>query len=200
MRQRETNPLAGGDREIQDWRLPSYCLIHGTSIRRPVSSVFISDLLANLSKRTDAMKTSLLALAFCGLTLPAVALADDKAKEEKKDTPVQELDATGVPRVLDRGDVNKPTVITSAEELAKAIAGEQVQARLKKAVDFTKQQILFFAWSGSGGDELTYTVENGEKGPEVVFQYKRGLKKDLAPHVRLFAIPKEATWKVQRAK
>jgi hypothetical protein len=185
---------------MQGGPLPSYCLIHGTSIRWPVSSVFISDLPANPSKRTEARKTSLLALAFCGLAIPAVAFADDKAKEEKKVTIVQELDATGVPRVLDRGDVNKPAVITSGDELAKAIAGEEAQTRLKKAVDFTKQQILFFTWSGSGGDELTYNVEKGDKGPEVVFQYKRGLQKNLAPHVHLFAIRKDATWKVQPAK
>jgi hypothetical protein len=60
--------------------------------------------------------------------------------------------------------------------------------------------VLFFAWSGSGGDELTYNVEKGEKAPEVIFQYKRGLQKNLAPQGRLFAIPKDATWKVQTAK
>jgi hypothetical protein len=146
------------------------------------------------------MKTPLLALAICGLTLSAGAFAKDKAKEGKKDAVVEELDTTGVPRVLERGDVTKPTAITSAEELTKAIPVEAVQARVKKEVDFTKQQVLFFAWSGSGGDKLTYTIEKGKKGPEVIFQYQRGLQKNLAPHVRLFAMPKNATWKVQTAK
>src|SRR5262249_43772379 len=141
------------------------------------------------------MKTRLLALAICGLTLPAGAIAEDKTKEEKKAAVVKELDATGVPRVLERGVVSKPTAITSAEELTKAIPVEKVQTRLKKEVDFTKQQVLFFAWSGSGGDKLTPTVEKGEKGPVVIFQYQGGLQKDLAPHVRLFAILKDATWK-----
>jgi hypothetical protein len=146
------------------------------------------------------MKTQLLALLVCGLTISAGAFAEEKATDEKKEAAVKELDAKGVPRVLERGEVDKPTAITSAEELTKAIAGEEVHTRLKKEVDFTKQQVLFFAWSGSGGDELTYTVEKGEKGPEVIFQYKRGLQKNLAPHVHLFAIPKDATWKVPTAK
>jgi hypothetical protein len=146
------------------------------------------------------MRTQLLALAIGGLTLSAAAFAEDKAKEEKKDAIVRELDAKGVPRVLERGTVDKPTIITSAEELAKAISVEEVQARIKKEVDFAKEKMLFFAWSGSGGDKLTPTVEKGEKGPEVVFQYRRGLTKDLRPHVHLFAIPKDATWKVQPAK
>jgi hypothetical protein len=146
------------------------------------------------------MKNRLLALAVCGLTLAAGAFAEDRAKEEIKDAVVTELDATGVARVLERGDVNKPTAIASAEELAKAIPGEDVQTRLKKAVDFSKQQILFFAWSGSGGDKLTYTIEKGEKGPVVIFEYQRGLQKNLAAHVRLFAVAKDATWKVQSAK
>jgi hypothetical protein len=146
------------------------------------------------------MRTRLIALLICGLTISAGVFADEKATDEKKEDVVKVLDAKGVPRVLERGDVNKPVAITNAEELTKAIAGEEVQVRLKKEVDFTKQQVLFFAWSGSGGDELTYTVEKGAKGAEVVFQYQRGLLKNLAPHVRLFAIPKDATWKVQTAK
>ena len=144
------------------------------------------------------MKTQLLALAFCGLTLSADAFAVDEAKEGKKDAVVKELDATGVPRVLERGEVSKPTPIANAEDLAKAIPVEAVQKRVKKEVDFTTQQVLFFEWSGSGGDKLTYTVE--KKGPEVIFQYQRGLLKNLAAHVRLFVLPKDATWKVQTAK
>jgi hypothetical protein len=101
------------------------------------------------------MNTQLLALAICGLTLSAGGFAEDKAKQEKQDAIVKELDATGVPRLLERGDVNKPTPITSAEVLTKAIPGQEVQTRVKKEVDFTKQQVLFFAWSGSGGDKLT---------------------------------------------
>jgi hypothetical protein len=146
------------------------------------------------------MKTQLLALAFCGLTLSAGAFVEDEAKEGKKDAVVKELGATGVPRVLERGEVSKPTAIANTKELAKAIPVEAVQKRVKKDVDFTTQQVLFFEWSGSGGDKLTYTVEKGKKGTEVVFQYRRGLQKDLRPHVRLFAMPKDATWKVQTAK
>jgi hypothetical protein len=146
------------------------------------------------------MTTRLLALMICGGTISAASFADEKAADEKKTAVIKELDAAGVPRVLERGDVNKPAAITTAQELARAIPVEEVQARLKKAVDFRKQQVLFFAWSGSGGDQLACSVEMRKNGPEVIFEYRRGLQKNLVPHVRLFAIPKDATWKVQTAK
>jgi hypothetical protein len=145
------------------------------------------------------MKNQLLALVICGVALSAEAFAEDKVQGPKKDT-VEELDATGIARVLERGDVNKPTAITSAEELARAIPAKEVQTRLQKTVDFTKQQILFFAWSGSGGDKLTYRLDKGATGPVVIFEYQRGLQKNLVAHVRLFAIPRNATWKVQPAR
>jgi len=146
------------------------------------------------------MKTPLLALAIGGLCLSAGAFAEDKSKDDTKDVVVKELDAKGVPRMLERGTVDKPMILASAAELAKAIPVEEVQTRIKKEVDFAKVKVLFFAWSGSGGDKLTPTVEKSEKGPEILFQYKRGLTLDLRPHVHLFAIPKDATWKVQPAK
>jgi hypothetical protein len=146
------------------------------------------------------MKIRLITLAISSLALSAGAFADDSAKDEKKDAMVTVLDAAGIPRELERGDVKKPTAITSAEELAKSIPIEGVRTRLRKAVDFTKQQILFFEWSGSGGDKLTYTVKKGEKGSVVVFEYQRGLQKNLAPHLQRFAIPKDATWEVKTAR
>ena len=119
------------------------------------------------------MKNQLLALVICGVALSAEAFAEDKVQGPKKDT---------------------------VEELARAIPAKEVQTRLQKTVDFTKQQILFFAWSGSGGDKLTYRLDKGATGPVVIFEYQRGLQKNLVAHVRLFAIPRNATWKVQPAR
>jgi hypothetical protein len=151
-------------------------------------------------ERNETMNFRMIVLAISGLTLWAGAVTDGRAKDENNEPVVKELSANGVPRVLERGVVTQPTAITSAKELVKAIPVEEVQKRLQKEVDFSKQQILFFAWSGSGGDKLTYTIDKGKKGPVVVFQYQRGLLKNLAPHVHLFAMPKDATWKVQTVK
>jgi hypothetical protein len=137
-----------------------------------------------------------LILTACCLVLPLSAFADDK----KEDAAVKEIDLKGAKFGLPKGKADMPTVLKSAEELAKAIPDVEVQAKVKKEVDFAKQQLLFFAWSGSGGDRLAYNVEKGEKGPLVVFLYTRGLTRDLRGHVHLFALPKDATWKVVPAK
>ena len=55
---------------------------------------------------------------------------------------------------------------------------------------------MFFAWAGSGRDKIDFKVEKGKKGPEVVFTYERGLTKDLRRHYHLYAVPKDATWRV----
>jgi hypothetical protein len=140
------------------------------------------------------MKTRLLALAVCGLMLPQTT-AEEKPKEEKKDAAVREIDVKGLKLPIARdGDVNKPTTITSAEELAKAVPDEEAQAKIKKEVDFGKQKILLFSWAGSGGDKLSFATVEGKN--EIVFTIKRGLTRDLRPHVHLFVLPKDAAWKV----
>ena len=85
-----------------------------------------------------------------------------------------------------------PTVIADAKELAKAVADEEAQKRIQGKVDFQRQQLLLFAWSGSGLDKLTPEARK----EELVFKYIPGLTRDLRQHVRLFAIPKRAKWKV----
>jgi hypothetical protein len=124
--------------------------------------------------------------------------ADDSGND--KDAVVKELALGGLRVEARAAKPDKPTMITDVEGLAKVFPDEDLQRRLKKEVDFKKQKLLFFAWSGSGGDRLTYKVERGEKGPEVVFLYKRGLTRDLRHHRHLFAVPKDAAWRVQAAR
>ncbi len=95
-------------------------------------------------------------------------------------------------------DPSKPTIkITSAEELAKAIPGKEWQDRIGKQVDFAKEYLLFFAWGGSSGDQLAFRFEDG-KG--VVFTYSQGVKDDLRPHYRMFAIRKDMNWRVEETR
>lgn len=130
-------------------------------------------------------------LVLCSVLLPFSALAD----EPKKDV-VKELDLKGLKREMPRGSVTKPTIIASEDGLATAFPEEELRARLKKEVDFTKQRLLFFAWAGSGQDKLDFDVKKGEKGPEVTFKYRAGATDDLRFHFRLYAIPKDANWQV----
>jgi hypothetical protein len=121
---------------------------------------------------------------------------DEPAKKDAKEA-VKEIDLKGLRQSpAEGGDVKKPALITSAEELTKAFPEEELQGRIKKEVNFDKQRLLFFAWASSGGDKLDFKVEEDKKGPEVVFSYRGGLTKDLRGHFHLYVIPKDATWRM----
>ncbi|MGE3805881.1 MAG: hypothetical protein AB7K24_14495 [Gemmataceae bacterium] len=124
------------------------------------------------------------AVLFAALSFPL--LAADEAVVRALPIKLERKEATGT--------VDKPTVIASAAQLSKAIPEKDVQARVAKEVDFSKQQVLFFAWTGSGTDKLTPKAE----GNKVVFQYAPGVTDDVARHFKLFVLAKDATWKVAR--
>jgi RNA polymerase sigma factor (sigma-70 family) len=121
---------------------------------------------------------------------------------KKADAPVlREIDLKGYRGELPKNDFTKPTKITSAQELAKAFPERDVGIPVKEwrekiagQVDFTKQDLLFFAWSGSGGDRI---LTRGEKTKQVVFRRQPGVTTDLIAHFHLYAISKEATWSIE---
>jgi hypothetical protein len=86
----------------------------------------------------------------------------------------------------------KPTKVTSAAELAKAVPNKDSQDAIAKELDFTKEYVLLFSWGGSGGDKLSVAVV----GDEAVFTMKRGLTRDFRPHVKAFAVPSKLKHKV----
>jgi len=131
-----------------------------------------------------------------GLSVPLAMSAQEK--QPKQDAVVQEIDIKGAKLKPVRGGLKAPTVIASADELAKAIEDAGAQDTIKKAVDFAKQKLLYFAWSGSGGDKLGFTVGKSDKAPEVAFQLTRGLTRDLRAHFKLYAVPKDATWRMDK--
>jgi hypothetical protein len=116
------------------------------------------------------------------------------------DPAVRTLDIKGLKLGKADGKVGEPKVITSNDELAKAITDEETVAALKKQVDFGKEKLLFFAWSGSGGDKLATSLGKGDKGAVVTVTYTPGLTRDLRMHHQFFAIPKDATWKFETAR
>ena len=96
------------------------------------------------------------------------------------------------------GSVYKPTEIRSAEDLEKFKfdADKELLAQLVKQVDFAKERLVLIAWSGSGGDALSVTVEEGKNGPLVFFEYAVGKSDDKATHYRLYAVANNASWRV----
>jgi hypothetical protein len=129
--------------------------------------------------------------------LAVLALAAGVSAAEPKEVAVRALDIkVDAPA---KGRPTEPTAITSAEELAKAIPDEAAVAAVKKAVDFHLEKVVYFAWSGSGQDKVTFPTTTGAKGPEVTFTYTPGRTRDFRPHVKLFVLPKDATYKVLTA-
>jgi hypothetical protein len=140
------------------------------------------------------MRTRLIGLTVGLVVLGATAIADEPAKKDK-DAQVREVSLKDIKLPNARGgNVKEPTVITSDEELKKAFPDEETQTQLKKEVDFSKQKMLFFAWAGSGGDQLTFTEEKGEKELAVILSFQPGKTKDLRSHHKLLVMPKDAMW------
>lgn len=125
----------------------------------------------------------------------ALAVADDKKPE------VRTIDAKDLKFNHD-GNEPKPTEIKSADELAKAkvFADDASRDAVKKHVDFAKEKLVVFAWSGSGGDKLTPELVTDGKTVTATFKYQGGLTDDFRRHGQVFAVPKEAEVKVSKAK
>lgn len=119
------------------------------------------------------------------------------AEDAKPLTPLELKDiATVQPK---EGDVLKPTEIKSAEELAKSpLFGAGAAEKVGKLVNFEKEKLVVFAWSGSGRDTVGGAVLVKDKKPTAQFQYTPGLTRDLRPHFKAFAVPKDAEVKAEK--
>jgi len=114
-----------------------------------------------------------------------------------KDDAVREIDVKGVKLApAPPGSTHtKPAKITTVAELGEVIPDGLARIQIATQVDFTEQYLLFFRWSGSGGDKLTPKVDAGTKA--VVFQYQAGLTDDLRHHAHLYVIKKGFSWTVK---
>ena len=126
------------------------------------------------------------------LLVAGAAVADDKPAASVKEIALKGLKVPGARG----GNVSKPVPITSADELAKAVPDKDAQAAISKEVDFAKQQLALFAWSGSGGDRLTFTADESKSPVEVTFTRTLGRTRDLRMHTHLFVMPKGAVIKM----
>ena len=132
------------------------------------------------------------AVLIVALFAPALFAADEKptVKEiETKDLKVA---------VPNGGKATAPAEIKSADELAKSPVLKDAADAVKKQVNFEKEKLVVFAWSGSGGDRIA--GEPSKDGKSAEFTYRIGLTFDLRQHVKLFVVPKDAAVKVVTAK
>lgn len=137
------------------------------------------------------MKSVLCAVAMV-LTVPVFGCGDAPPD-------VRSLAAKGVAFDHSKaGNEPKPVEIKTAEELAKSELFKDNDGRdeIKKQVDFSKEKLVVFVWSGSGGDKISGALV--KRGGTALFTYKAGLTDDLRHHGHVFAVPKDA--KVEMAK
>jgi hypothetical protein len=121
------------------------------------------------------------------IKLKVVAPASENLK---KDGLVREIGTGYAPDKADGGPT-KPTRITTADELAKAIPEKGARDLIAKQFDLDKEELLFFAWTGSNTDRLSFQVEQTETGPVAVFGFVKGRGEDRPrPKCRLFAVAK----------
>jgi hypothetical protein len=94
-----------------------------------------------------------------------------------------------------------PEVIASADELAKSPVLKDAADDLKKQIDFKKEKLLIFAWSGKPKDVVgpTATTIEGKK-TTVVFTYTPGATKGTRNRIYLYTVSRDAEVKVERGK
>lgn len=133
-----------------------------------------------------AVRTLILTAA---VIFAAPVLADDKPAV--KEIPTKDLKIT-LPK---GGKATEPTVIKTADDLAKSVPLKDAADAIKKEVNFDKEKLVFFAWGGSGRDKIAPDA----KTPGT-FAYTAGLTRDFRMHAHLFVVPKDAEVKVVPAK
>lgn len=95
-----------------------------------------------------------------------------------------------------RGGFGDPQVIASMDELKAQVDDEKARKQIAEQVDFEKQKLLLFRWSGSGQDKLDIDLKETDKRETAAIKYTRGRTRDLRPHTYLFVIPKDADWQM----
>ncbi len=129
------------------------------------------------------MRGAILAVVF--LAAPVLAAEE---KSVVKEIPTKDLKVTPAKG----GKPTEPAVIKSADELAKCPVCGGAADDIKKHVDFAKEKLLVFAWSGSGQDKVAVTGATKDGKTELTVTHTPGLTRDLRPHVKLFVVPKDA--------
>jgi hypothetical protein len=136
---------------------------------------------------------SLCALAVFGVAAFVASAADEKKPDaEKRAAPaVREVELKDA-KVAAKARWDEPTVITTDDELKKAVGEDAAKAIV---VDFKKEYLALFQWAGSGQDKLTHAAETKDGKTTVTTTLAPGRTRDLRQHAHLFALPVGAEWK-----
>ena len=118
-------------------------------------------------------------------------LKDMEANEESVQALLQNKEAK---TALDK--LKAPIVLGSLEDALKHLTRASME-RIAGSVDFDKQQVVIFAWQGSGQDRLSGHVAPG-KVAEARLHYSPGRTEDLRTHTSIYAMPKGIKWTVQQ--
>jgi hypothetical protein len=133
---------------------------------------------------------------FVMLVCAPLVTADDKSEPKDPKAPkAREITFSGE-KVRLEGQWEKPTKVTTEKELAKVVADKDERAAVLKKVNLKKEYLLVFAWGGSGGDRVG--LEVSKDGKTVTFKKTPGLTLDLVMHVKLYAVPAGAKYKVSQ--
>jgi hypothetical protein len=136
------------------------------------------------------------AIALCGLAAFLASAADEKKPDDtkKEEAKVREIELKDVkvPAAKEGAKWAEPTVIKNEDELKKAF-GEDAAKAIK--VDFKKEYLALFQWSGSGQDKLSHATETKDGKTTVTTSLAPGRTRDLRQHAHLIALPAGAEWK-----
>jgi hypothetical protein len=75
--------------------------------------------------------------------------------------------------------------------------GELRWDQIARQVHFTREYVLYLHWNGVADDELSFATE---QGPHIVIRFTPGGAKNKEMHDHVFAVPKQATWKLLETK
>lgn len=131
-------------------------------------------------------------IAICKVApMPAPVIDKLKDMEAANDTVESILKNGKAKTTIDK--LNAPIVLTSMEEALKHLTRASME---KINVDFNKQQVVIFAWQGSGQDRLTGSQPSDK---EAIFHYTSGRTRDLRTHTAIYALPRGSSVKVMRS-
>jgi hypothetical protein len=137
------------------------------------------------------------ALLFLVILSATLHARDDDPEPRPKSVKPREVAVPQSARLAGRGSYDAPVSIPSGRRLAELVTDKEARAAIAKQVDFGREKLVLFSWTGTSRDRLTPV--KGAPG-EAAFEYELGRAFDVAGHARLFAVPAHAKVKVTKAR
>lgn len=124
-----------------------------------------------------------------------IAIANINVPALERAKVISELTAKPKATAFKDASREKPLTLKSKKDIEQYFAGPEV-VKLRKSVNFDKQNVLVFAWGGSGQDKLSFDVT--KTSPEkVVFQFEPGRTRDYVRHVLVVVIRADVKWSMK---